>query len=151
MGRIWCPKKITVLTSVNNGNVIGRRSKRVKQQMTGSRVAPEKREFPARLALQKGGKTMIGEIRGLLARRKLIRYLENCNFELAQDMLNKKLNGTIIPTNLAKLLHDFDAKPCPETALMLIRFDEKFMATFELAQKGGMFEWAFMESKKKKG
>jgi hypothetical protein len=76
-----------------------------------------------------------------------MKFLENCNFELAQDMQRKQWEGTIIPKDLAKLLHDFDAKPCAETALALIRFDGKFMAAFELAQKGSMFEWAFRESK----
>ncbi len=62
-------------------------------------------------------------------------------------MLRKQWTGAVIPTTLAKLLRDFDAYPCKATALALIRFDEGFRATFELAQKSTMFESAFKESK----
>lgn len=94
---------------------------------------------------------MLEGIRRFFVRRKLLKFLENCNFELAQDMLRKQWAGSVIPKNLAVCLREFDARPCPETALALILFDGRFLASFELAQKGSTLEWVFMESKKNQG
>ena len=78
-----------------------------------------------------------------LTKRRFKRHLSGCNFEMAKMILTKQFAGSVIPKELAKLLHTFCSNPGTDTALDLILFDPDLASVFELARSGGVTERFF--------
>lgn len=69
--------------------------------------------------------------------------LENCNHTMTKGLLVRQFSGGVIPKPLAALLDAYIANPCAETAIKLVKFDQEFIAFFELACQGGFTESLF--------
>lgn len=81
----------------------------------------------------------------LLAKQSIRQHLAGCNFEMAKALLTKQFSGSVIPNELASLLHAFSSKPEADTAINFILFDQKFLSVFELCRAGGITEKLFRE------
>ncbi len=80
-----------------------------------------------------------------LAKRKIKKHLLGCNFEMAKVLLTKQFSGSVIPNELASLLHAFCAKPEFDTASKLVLFDPNFLSVFDLCRSGGVTEKLFRD------
>ncbi len=67
-------------------------------------------------------------------KRRWKRLLNNCDYQIARTLLIKIFQDSVVPKKLAKLLENYFSNPCLETAVDLLKFDGKFIATFELSK-----------------
>lgn len=68
--------------------------------------------------------------------RSLRRLLRNCDYEFAQELLQRNFRGSALPSELLALLQAFNQHPGPATAAKLLEFDAELASVFVLAQIG---------------
>jgi len=81
---------------------------------------------------------MLEKLSNWFAKRKLKKYLSNCDYAVARQVFIDTFSESVIPKPLAGLLDEFIKNPCDQTALEIIKFDAKFLNVFELSRKDSM-------------
>jgi hypothetical protein len=77
-------------------------------------------------------------LREWIAKRRLRRYLANCDLASAREILIGRFSGSVIAKELGAVLDSFVSNPSVDTALDLLAFDPEFIIVFDLAAEGGL-------------
>ena len=63
--------------------------------------------------------------------------LQNCNHDMAINLITNTFKGSVIPSDLADLLTQYTNNPCLENAQNLCIYDANFLNFFLLARSDG--------------